>query len=59
MDASTQTTILSSGYAHSRGNLEPANEVNKPRWGGNGEVGMKSEDRARSGLHSKIGRAHV
>lgn len=52
MDASTQTTILSSGYAHSRGNLEPANEVNKPRWGGNGEVGMKSEDRARSGLHS-------
>ncbi|KFX87072.1 hypothetical protein V495_01522 [Pseudogymnoascus sp. VKM F-4514 (FW-929)] len=53
MDASTQTTIPSSGYAHSSGNPEPDNEKHEPRCGGSSEVGMKSgDDRTRSGLHS-------
>ncbi|KFX91655.1 hypothetical protein O988_07648 [Pseudogymnoascus sp. VKM F-3808] len=52
MDASTQTTIPSSSYAHSRGNPEPDNEKHEPRCGGSSEVGMKGDDRAGSGLHS-------
>ncbi|KFY11133.1 hypothetical protein V492_04631 [Pseudogymnoascus sp. VKM F-4246] len=51
MDASTQTTAFSGGYARPRSNVQPVNEEHKPRRGENGEVGMESENMARSGLH--------